>query len=157
MLVGIGYDAHRFKKGRKLILGGIEIKYSLGLFGHSDADVLVHSIMDSLLGAAGMDDIGHLFPNDDLRYKNISSIILLKKVIEKLKSKKFKIKNIDSVIIAEKPKISPFILQMKKVLSKALSLPKERIGIKATTNEGMDFIGRGEGIASISIALIGKK
>jgi len=157
MYIGIGYDAHRLKKGRKLILGGVELKSEKGLLGHSDADVLVHAIMDALLGAAGMKDIGHLFPDTDPRYKNISSVKLLKEVAGKLKTKKFRIKNIDSVVIAERPKISPYIARMKKTLSKAVSIPAKRITVKATTNEGLGFIGRGEGMAALAAALLEKK
>ncbi len=154
MLTGIGYDAHRFQKGRKLIIGGVRIKALYGLSGHSDADVLIHAIMDALLGAAGMDDIGHLFPNTDPKYKNISSIRLLKEVLSKLKERKLKIVNVDTVIIAEKPKISPHITKMKKLIADAIKIPQGNIGIKATTNEGMGFIGRSEGIAAFAIALI---
>lgn len=152
MFIGFGYDVHRFKKGRKLFLGGVEIPSKKGLDGHSDADVLIHALMDSLLGASGQNDIGHFFPNTDLKYKNISSVKLLEIVVKTLKNKKFKINNVDMTIIAEEPKIYPYIDSMKKILSKVLSIKKERIAIKATTNEKMGFIGRGEGICAMAVA-----
>ena len=157
MLIGIGYDAHRLKKGRKLVIGGVSVKSPKGLLGHSDADVLIHAIMDALLGAAGMNDIGHLFPDTDPKYKNISSLLLLKEVIAKLKIRKLKIQNIDSVVIAEKPRISPYIPRMKKILSKAAGVSAKKITVKATTNEGMGFIGKGEGIAALAAALLERK
>lgn len=156
MYVGLGYDVHTFKSGRPLILGGVKIDYSIGLFGHSDADVVVHALMDAILGAAGLHDIGHLFPNNNPKYKNISSIILLETVVSKLKSKKYKVNNVDITVIAEEPKIAPYCLKMKNILSKKLCIPAERISIKATTNEKMGFIGRGEGIAAIAIASVVK-
>ena len=154
MRVGIGYDVHAFKAGRKLILGGVEIYYHQGLEGHSDADVLTHSIMDAILGAAGMDDIGIIFPDNDMKYKNISSLELLGEVCNKIKSKGFSIINIDSVLILEKPKIASYISEMKKKLSDVLNISKSSINIKATTTEGLGFSGRGEGVAAQSIALI---
>ena len=152
MFIGFGYDVHKFKKGRKLFLGGVEIPSKKGLDGHSDADVLTHALMDSLLGAAGENDIGHFFPNTDIKYKNISSIKLLEIVVKTLKNKKFKINNVDMTIIAEEPKIYPYIDSMKEILSKVLSIKKERIAVKATTNEKMGFIGRGEGICAMAVA-----
>jgi 2-C-methyl-D-erythritol 2,4-cyclodiphosphate synthase len=157
MYIGFGYDVHRFKTGRKLVLGGVEIQSSKGLDGHSDADVLLHALMDSLLGAAGLNDIGHFFPNIDPKYKNISSILLLEYVYKELKKKKYKINNVDVIIVAETPKIYPFIDEMKANISKTLKIPKQRVGIKATTNEKMSFIGRGEGIAAMSVASISVK
>ena len=156
MFVGFGYDVHRFKKSRKLFLGGVKISDTDGLDGHSDADVLVHALMDALLGAAGENDIGHFFPNTDLKYKNISSIELLKIVVATLNKKKFKIVNTDITIVAEKPKIYPYIEKMKEILSVNLKINKEQIAIKATTNEKIGFIGRGEGICSMAVALIEK-
>ncbi|MDR1941051.1 MAG: 2-C-methyl-D-erythritol 2,4-cyclodiphosphate synthase [Endomicrobium sp.] len=150
MFIGMGYDVHRFKKGRKLILGGVEIDAPKGLDGHSDADVLLHALMDALLGAAGLNDIGHFFPNTDDKYKNISSLKLLEAVYKELKKQGFKINNVDITAIAETPKIYPYIPQMKENISKTLKLSKKRIAIKATTNEKMGFIGRGEGIAAMS-------
>ena len=157
MNIGFGYDVHRFKKGRKLILGGVEIANSKGLDGHSDADVLIHALMDALLGAAGLNDIGHFFPNNDPKYKNASSISLLETVSKELKKRNYSINNVDITIIAEAPKISPFIEQMKANISKTLKLKTTAIAVKATTNEGMGFIGRGEGIAAMSAASLNKK
>jgi 2-C-methyl-D-erythritol 2,4-cyclodiphosphate synthase len=156
MFIGFGYDVHRFKKERKLILGGVEIAASKGLDGHSDADVLLHALMDALLGAAGLDDIGHFFPNDDAEYKNISSLKLLEAVYNQLKKRNFKINNVDMTVIAETPKIAPFIGDMKENISKTLKLNKARIAVKATTNEKMGFIGRGEGIAAMAVASLKK-
>ena len=156
MFVGFGYDVHRFKKSRKLFLGGVKISDTDGLDGHSDADVLVHALMDALLGAAGENDIGHFFPNTDLKYKDISSIELLKIVVDTLNKKNFKIINTDITVVAEKPKIYPYIEKMKEVLSANLKINKEQIAIKATTNEKMGFVGRGEGICSMAVALIEK-
>ncbi|MDR2399794.1 MAG: 2-C-methyl-D-erythritol 2,4-cyclodiphosphate synthase [Endomicrobium sp.] len=152
MYIGFGYDVHRFKKGRKLILGGVQIQSSKGLNGHSDADVLLHALMDALLGAVGLNDIGHFFSNTDPKYKDISSILLLEYVCKDLKKKKYKINNVDITIIAEAPKIYPFIDGMKDNISKVLKISKQRIAIKATTNEKMGFIGRGEGIAAMAVA-----
>ncbi|MDR3195612.1 MAG: 2-C-methyl-D-erythritol 4-phosphate cytidylyltransferase [Endomicrobium sp.] len=154
MYIGFGYDVHRFKKGRSLVLGGVKIQSPKGLDGHSDADVLLHALMDALLGAAGLNDIGHFFPNADVAYKNISSLLLLEYVYKELKKKKYKINNIDVTVVAESPKIYPFIDDMKTNISKALKFPKQRIGIKATTNEKMGFIGRGEGVAAMAAASI---
>ncbi|MDR2192291.1 MAG: 2-C-methyl-D-erythritol 2,4-cyclodiphosphate synthase [Endomicrobium sp.] len=152
MPIGFGYDAHRFKKERNLILGGVKIAVCNGLDGHSDADVLLHALMDALLGAAGLNDIGHFFPNTDPKYKNISSVKLLKEVYAQLKKRNFKINNVDMTVIAEAPKIYPFIDEMKENISKTLKLNKKKIAIKATTNEKMGFIGRGEGIAAMAVA-----
>ena len=154
MRVGIGFDVHSFKTGRRLVLGGVEIEYNKGLSGHSDADVLVHAIMDALLGAAGLRDIGVYFPDTDIRYKNISSLLLLKEVKNIISGKGFKIINIDSTLILEKPKVSPYITAMLNKLSGALELDPGHIGIKATTTEGLGFCGREEGIAAQSIALL---
>ena len=156
MFVGFGYDVHKFKKNRKLFLGGVKISDTNGLDGHSDADVLIHALMDALLGAAGQNDIGHFFPNTDEKYKNISSLELLKIVVKTLKEKKFKIINTDITVVAEKPKIYPYIEQMKEILSKTLNIKKQFIAIKATTNEKMGFIGRGEGICSMAVASLKK-
>lgn len=156
MFIGFGYDVHKFKKSRKLFLGGVKISDNNGLDGHSDADVLIHALMDALLGAAGQNDIGHFFPNTDEKYKNISSVELLKIVVKTLKQKKFKIINTDITIVAEKPKIYPYIDEMKEILSKTLKIKKQFIAIKATTNEHMGFIGRGEGICSMAVASLKK-
>ncbi|MDR1695547.1 MAG: 2-C-methyl-D-erythritol 2,4-cyclodiphosphate synthase [Endomicrobium sp.] len=156
MFTGFGYDVHKFKKGRKLILGGVEIASPKGLDGHSDADVLIHALMDAMLGAAGLNDIGHFFPNTDPAYKGISSIKLLGIVYTELKKRGFKINNIDMTVIAENPKIYPHIDAMKENISKAIKLKTERIAIKATTNEKMGFLGRGEGMAAMAVAAIRK-
>ena len=154
MRVGIGFDVHSFKTGRRLVLGGVEIEYSKGLSGHSDADVLVHAMMDALLGAAGLRDIGVYFPDTDTRYKNISSLLLLKEVKNIINDKGLEIINIDSTLILEKPKVSPYITAMLSKLSGALELDPGRLGIKATTTEGLGFCGREEGIAAQSIVLL---
>jgi 2-C-methyl-D-erythritol 2,4-cyclodiphosphate synthase len=156
MRVGIGYDAHRLVKGRKLVLGGVEIPYEKGLLGHSDADVLVHAINDALLGAAALGDIGVHFPDTDPEYKNIRSILLLKRVGEMLKREGFGVVNIDSVICAERPKLSPYIDKMRENIAQALNISKDKVSIKATTTEGMGFEGRGEGISAQAVCLIKK-
>lgn len=152
--VGNGYDVHPFVLGRDLILGGKKIDYKFGLQGHSDADVLVHSIIDSLLGAAAMPDIGMLFPDTDKRYRDISSIVLLREVSEKLTSRRISIINVDSVIICQEPKIAPHVEEMKKNIQGALHLDISRIGIKGKTTEGLGFTGRGEGIAAYTVCLL---
>lgn len=150
---GVGYDSHRLVKERKLIIGGIEIPYEKGLLGHSDGDVLCHAIIDSILGAAGMPNIGELFPDSDPAWKDARSTDLLKKVITEINKKGLKILWIDSVIIAEEPKLNPYINAMKRSLSQT-GIPENIINIKAKTNEGMGFIGRKEGIAVISTCLL---
>jgi len=156
MRIGIGYDIHPLVKGRKLILGGVSIPYKKGLAGHSDADVLLHSIADALLGAAGEKDIGHFFPDTDPKYKGISSLIILKRVFEILKKDNFKINNIDTVIIVEEPHLASYIPEMKKNIARILQVPSNYIGIKATTSEGLGFIGEKKAIASLSIVTIKK-
>jgi len=151
---GIGYDVHRFIEGRPLILGGVHIPHPLGLEGHSDADVLCHAIADALLGAAGEADIGHFFPNTDESLRGISSIEILRRVQARLTEKSTGILNVDATLIAEMPQIAPHLSAMKAVLSAALGLRPDRIGIKATTNEGMGFLGRGEGIAAMAVAAV---
>ncbi|MGE5626746.1 MAG: 2-C-methyl-D-erythritol 2,4-cyclodiphosphate synthase [Solirubrobacterales bacterium] len=157
MRVGIGYDVHKLVEKRALIMGGVEIPSDKGLLGHSDADVLVHAIMDSLLGAAALGDIGKHFPDNDKKYSNISSIVLLKKVKELLDAHDYKIVNIDSIIIAQKPKMAPHIEMMRLNLSEALGIELNQISIKATTEEGLGFTGNCEGISSQSISMIEKK
>lgn len=152
--IGNGYDVHKLVEGRKLILGGMEIAYEKGLLGHSDADVLVHAIMDALLGACGEADIGKHFPDSDVSYKGISSLVLLEKVKDLVHSKGYGIANIDSIIVAERPKLAPHIDGMKEKLSAVLQLDKGLIGIKATTSEGLGFTGTGEGIAAYAVASI---
>jgi 2-C-methyl-D-erythritol 2,4-cyclodiphosphate synthase len=156
MRVGIGYDAHRLTIGRRLILGGVEIPFDRGLEGWSDADVVLHAIMDALLGAAALGDIGSHFPPDDPAYEGISSITLLNRVGGLLKRQGWRIGNIDATIIAERPLLRPFIIQMKQNISLALSIKESQVGIKATTNEGLGFTGREEGIAAYAVALLEK-
>lgn len=151
MRVGFGYDVHPLISGRKIILGGEVIPYQKGLDGHSDADVLIHSLIDALLGAAGEGDIGQHFPDNDEKYKNISSLKLLKNTYEILKRKKFTINNIDVSVVLEEPRIAPFIMSMKNNIAQVLKMSSERVNIKATTNEKMGFIGRREGIASYCV------
>ena len=157
MRIGMGYDVHKLVENRDLILGGVKIPYSLGLLGHSDADVLLHAIMDSLLGAAALGDIGKHFPDSDDRYKGISSIELLKYVSSLLKENDWLIENIDSTIIAQKPKMAPHIENMRKNISEALNIDIGQINVKATTEEGLGFTGEGKGISSQSICLLTKK
>jgi 2-C-methyl-D-erythritol 2,4-cyclodiphosphate synthase len=154
--VGIGYDVHRLIEGRKLILGGIEIPHHRGLDGHSDADVLTHAIADALLGAAGEKDIGHHFPNTDPSLEGIDSQEILRRVQAILTTRQLAIVNIDCSLIAEGPKVGPRLQAMKARLSETLQIPAQRIGIKATTNEGLGFIGRGEGIAAMAVASVQK-
>ncbi|MGM0365393.1 MAG: 2-C-methyl-D-erythritol 2,4-cyclodiphosphate synthase [Actinomycetota bacterium] len=154
MRIGIGYDVHRLTGGRKLMLGGVEIGYHLGLAGHSDADVLLHAIMDAMLGAAGLEDIGVYFPDTDNNYKGISSLKLLKKVAGIIGKEGRKVVNIDSVIIAQEPKVSPYTGQMKEKIAAALDILPQQVGIKATTTEKLGFPGRGEGIAAQSVVLL---
>ena len=152
--VGIGWDSHPLVSGRKLILGGVDIPYDKGLSGWSDADVATHAIIDALCGAADLGDIGTLFPSQKPEYKDISSLVLLSKTGELLKAKGLKVTNIDVTIIAQNPKLSPFIPEMKKCLSQALGVDSTQVTIKATTTNGLGFIGRREGIATQSVALI---
>jgi 2-C-methyl-D-erythritol 2,4-cyclodiphosphate synthase len=154
MRVGIGYDVHKFDENRKLIIGGIEINYNKGLLGHSDADVLIHAINDAILGALGLGDIGIHFPDTDMSFKDISSVILLKKVISMMKDKGFKIINCDNIVILEKPKIFTYVGLMKENLAKVMEINPNQINIKATTTEGLGFCGRQEGVAAQSVVLI---
>jgi len=154
---GLGYDIHKLEKGRKLFLGGVEIDFPEGLRGHSDGDCLIHAIIDALLGALGEKDIGQTFPDTDPRYKDIRSSELLRKVIGKIKKKNMEILSIDSIIIAEKPKLAPYVPQMKEVLCPILGVGKDDLGIKAKTNEGLDAIGQGVAIASWAQVLVREK
>lgn len=154
MKVGIGYDVHALAENRKLIIGGVNIDYEKGLYGHSDADVLIHAIMDSLLGAMGKGDIGRLFPDDDDKYKDADSRVLLRKVYELMSENDFTVGNIDAVIIAQKPKISPFIDEMRHNIANDLKTDISNINIKATTTETLGFEGRGEGIGAECICLL---
>lgn len=154
MRVGLGFDVHAFQAGRKLILGGVEIDYPMGLAGHSDADVLTHAIMDAILGACGLGDIGVHFPDSDMKYKNISSLLLLEEVRKKMEGKDFSIVNIDSILIMQKPKVSKYIAGMRKNIAGTLKIDESDINIKATTTEGLGFCGRGEGIAAKCVVLL---
>lgn len=154
MRVGIGYDSHPLVPERRLILGGVDIPYNKGLSGWSDADVVTHAIIDALCGAANLGDIGTLFPSQEPDYKGISSLLLLSKTGELLKAKGFSVINIDVTIIAQNPKLSPFASEMSRSLSRALGVDSTQVTIKATTADGLGFIGRGEGIAAQSVALI---
>lgn len=154
---GIGYDVHRFASGRELVLGGVRIEHPQGLDGHSDADVLCHAIADALLGAAGQPDIGHLFPNTDESLRGISSLEIIREVCRQLTAKGIDILNVDATLIAEAPKIGPHIDAMKIKLAGAIGIPADCVGIKATTNEGMGFLGRGEGIAAMAVAAVDRK
>jgi 2-C-methyl-D-erythritol 2,4-cyclodiphosphate synthase len=151
---GIGYDVHQFVEGRPLVLGGIAIPHSHGLLGHSDADVLLHAITDALLGAAALGDIGQHFPPSDERWRNESSLVFLKHAADLLHEHGYAIANLDATVIAEAPKIGPFSLAIRTMISTALGLPLDSISLKATTNEGMGFVGRREGIAALAIASI---
>ena len=157
MYIGIGYDTHRLVADRKLILGGVEVPYDKGLLGHSDADVLTHAICDAILGAAGLGDIGQHFPDTSDEFKGISSLILLEKVMEMIENEGFSVKNVDSIIIAEKPKLSPFFLEMRKNYSKILKIEYTKINVKGTTTEGLGFEGRSEGISAQAVVLLKKK
>lgn len=154
MRIGMGYDVHRLVEDRHLIIGGVAIQYEKGLLGHSDADVLLHAIMDSLLGAAALGDIGKHFPDTDMKYKGISSILLLKEVGKLVKEKGYEIENIDATIIAQKPKMAPYISSMIENIADALDINKDKVNVKATTEEGLGFTGRCEGISSQSICLL---
>lgn len=154
MRIGQGYDVHRLVEGRKLILGGVEIDYEKGLLGHSDADVLVHAIMDALLGAAALGDIGHLFPDNDPVFKGADSIELLKRVCSVIREHGFGIGNIDATVIAQQPKLAPFILTMRENIAAACSVEVSQVSVKATTEEKLGFTGSGEGISSSAVCLI---
>ncbi len=157
MRIGHGYDVHRFEEGRKLFLGGIEIPHTKGLLGHSDADVLLHAICDALLGAAALGDIGKHFPDTDNSFKNIDSKILLKNTVNLIKDKGFAVSNIDATIIAQKPKLAPYIESMKNCISTLCEVEPDCINVKATTEEKLGFTGREEGIASHAVCIICKK
>ena len=154
MRIGSGYDVHKLVEGRELILGGVKIPYEKGLLGHSDADVLIHAIMDALLGAAALGDIGLHFPDNDIQYKGISSVKLLEKVGELINDNLYFIENIDATVIAQAPKLRPYIDEMRQIIAKTLRLDLSQINIKATTEEGLGFTGAGEGIAAQAICLL---
>ncbi len=154
MRIGTGYDVHRLVQGRKLVIGGVEIPYEKGLLGHSDADVLVHAVMDALLGAAALGDIGKLFPDTDDTYKDISSLLLLEKVGNELEEHLFFVENIDATIIAQAPKMRPYIDEMRARIAGALGITEEQVNVKATTEEGLGFTGNGEGIAAQAVCML---
>jgi 2-C-methyl-D-erythritol 2,4-cyclodiphosphate synthase len=154
--VGIGYDSHPLVSGRRLVLGGVDVPYGKGLLGWSDADVATHAIIDALCGAADLGDIGTLFPSQEPEYKDISSLVLLSKTSELLKGKGFRVANIDVTIIAQSPELSPFIPEMRERISQALGVDSTQVTFKATTTEGLGFIGREEGMAAQSVALVQK-
>lgn len=156
MRIGHGYDVHRLVDGRPLILGGVKVPHTLGLLGHSDADVLTHAIMDALLGAAGLWDIGHAFPDTDPAYKGISSLLLLERVMKMLNEKGFCVGNVDATIIAQRPKIAPYIPEMRTNLARLLGVTEDRVNVKATTEEHLGFTGAEEGIAAHAVALLMK-
>lgn len=155
--IGHGYDVHRLVEGRELVLGGVNIPFEKGLLGHSDADVLCHAIADALLGACGLPDIGNLFPDNDPQYKNIASTILLSRIAEKMKALGAVVINIDSTVIAQKPKLAPYIDEMRRNIAKALGIGYEDINVKATTEEKLGFTGSGEGISAHAVCIIDKQ
>ena len=154
--IGNGYDVHRLVAGRKLVLGGVDVPYSLGLAGHSDADVLVHALCDALLGALGAGDIGAYFPDTDTKWKGASSLLFLREIVSMCKGKGFELANADSVLVAEKPKLAPHLPAMKKNIASTLGIAIDQINIKATTTEKLGFAGRGEGIAAYAVVLMVK-
>ena len=154
--IGHGYDVHRLTEGRRLILGGVEVPYEKGLLGHSDADVLTHAVMDALLGAAALGDIGKLFPDTDAAYAGISSILLLERVAERLREAGYAVVNLDATVLAQAPKLAPYRERMRENLVRALALDASRVSVKATTEEGLGFTGEGLGIAAHAVALLEK-
>ena len=157
MRIGSGYDVHKLVPDRKLILCGVEVPYQLGLLGHSDADVALHALMDALLGALALGDIGHLFPDTDVRFKDISSLQLLAEVLRLVTEKGWWVGNVDVTIIAQQPKLAPYVMEMRTKLAKALDVVVECVSVKATTTEHLGFTGRGEGIAAEAVVLLGKR
>jgi 2-C-methyl-D-erythritol 2,4-cyclodiphosphate synthase len=158
MRIGIGYDVHRLKRGRKLFIGGVEFeKAEFGLEGHSDADVLIHAIMDAMLGAAGLHDIGHYFPDNDNKYKGIRSTELLKQVKEIIGKEGYELSNVDTIVVAEYPRLAPYIDKIKETLAAILGVSTGQIGVKATTEEGLGFTGAKEGVAAHAVALLREK
>ncbi len=154
MRIGHGYDVHRLVEDRPLILGGVPVPFEKGLLGHSDADVLTHAVADALLGAAALGDIGGMFPDNDPAYKGADSIELLRQVTARLKDTGFSVINVDATVLAQRPKLAPFIPEMRQRLADALSIPVDRVSVKATTEEGLGFTGSGEGIAAHAVCLI---
>lgn len=154
MLIGQGLDVHRFATGRRLILGGVEIPYEFGLEAHSDGDVAIHALCDALLGAAGLGDIGHHFPDHDPAFKDVDSRILLRRVMDALRERQLVLVNADLTLVAQAPKLAPYIDAMRTILAEDLACPKARVNVKATTSERLGFTGRGEGIASFAVVLL---
>jgi 2-C-methyl-D-erythritol 2,4-cyclodiphosphate synthase len=156
MRIGFGYDSHRFSEGRRLILGGVEVNYEKGLLGHSDADALIHAIVDAILGALGEGDIGKHFPDTDPHLKGISSLVILKRVADMAVQRGYYVNNVDSTVILEKPRLSQSVEEMRRNIAKVLGTDYARINVKAKTNEKMGFIGRGEGIAAFAVVTLGR-
>lgn len=154
MRIGHGYDVHKLAEGRKLILGGVEIPFTRGLLGHSDADVLTHALMDALLGACALGDIGHLFPDSDPAYAGADSLKLLDSVVELLEEKGFQVGNVDVTVIAQAPKLAPYVVEMRQNIARRLKVDLDRVSVKATTEEHLGFTGRGEGIAAQAVCLV---
>ena len=154
MRVGIGYDIHRFQEGRRLLLGGVEIEFEKGLGGHSDADVLLHAITDALLGAASLGDIGHFFPPDDPSFAGIDSRELLARTVEMIRPLGYTVGNVDVTVVAERPRLAPYIKAMRQRIAETLGTDESRVSVKATTNEGLGDVGRGEAIAALAVALL---
>lgn len=152
--IGHGYDVHRLTAGRKLILGGVEVPFERGLLGHSDADVLTHAVMDALLGGAGLGDIGKLFPDSDPAYAGVSSLVLLDRVADRLRAAGYRVGNVDATVVAQQPKLAPYIPRMRRNLAERLGIPPEQINVKATTEEGLGFTGAGQGMAAHAVALL---
>ena len=157
MRIGSGYDVHKLVPDRKLVLCGVEVPYQLGLLGHSDADVALHALMDALLGALALGDIGHLFPDTDARFKDISSLQLLAEVLRLVAEKGWRVGNVDVTIIAQQPKLAPYVTEMRIKLAQALDVAVDCVSVKATTTEHLGFTGRGEGIAAEAVVLLGKR
>ena len=157
MRIGQGYDVHRLVEGRRLVLGGVDIPWEKGLLGHSDADVLTHAVMDALLGAAGLGDIGKHFPDTDPAYKGADSLKLLERVVVLLEERGFAVGNVDATVLAQRPKLAPYIPQMKEGLARAMGIDPSQVNVKATTEEGLGFTGSGEGMAAHAVCLIGKE
>ncbi len=157
MRIGHGYDVHRLVEGRKLILGGVDVPYERGLLGHSDADVLTHAVMDALLGAAALGDIGKLFPDNDPAYEGADSLALLKRVVEVLEENGYTVGNVDATVLAQRPRLAPHIPLMREKIAAAMGVDPGRVSVKATTEEGLGFTGTGEGMAAHAVALIEEK
>ena len=156
MRIGFGYDSHRFSEGRRLIIGGVEVNYEKGLLGHSDADALIHAIVDAIIGALGEGDIGKHFPDTDPHLKGISSLVILKRIADLAVQRGYYVNNVDSTVILEKPRLSPSIEEMRRNIARVLGTDSSRINVKAKTNEKMGFVGRGEGIAAFAVVTLGR-